>query len=160
MPNVSVSPIQTINVKINQGTPKTILSTPQSPSVVVRANQTTNQQAVRSTTQFIGVDSKLKAEIDAAYALMQQTSDMANNIMIIANNLELKSTVDTFYADGHNMIFDLSVSPPNANSVFVNLNGVTQLKQSFSLSNNIIQFSEAPEYGAVIEITTLSFGTN
>jgi hypothetical protein len=54
--------------------------------------------------------------------------------------------------------FTLSVTPRNINNTTVNLNGVIQLKSSYSLLNSVITFSEAPPLAAQIEITTQVFG--
>ena len=159
MPHVTVKSVQTVNVRVNQGKPQTVTSGPTAPPVIVRAGQEKRAQ-VSSTTQFVGVSPALKAEIDAAYALLKLSNDAANNILAAANTLTLQTTVDTFIADGATIEFELSRAPFDSNAVFVNISGVMQLKNSYSVSNNIILFSEAPYSGESVEVTSMNVGSH
>lgn len=67
----------------------------------------------------------------------------------------LESTVDTFTANGSTTTFTLTTTPSSANLIFVNLDGVSQLKNSYSLTGNVVTLSGTPVNGAIVEITTL-----
>ena len=67
----------------------------------------------------------------------------------------LLSTVDTFTANGSTTNFTLTTTPASENFTFVNLDGVMQLKGSYSLVGNVIVLSGTPANGAVVEVTTL-----
>jgi len=64
-------------------------------------------------------------------------------------------TVDNFTASGVQSVYGLSVTPDNIKYVSVNIDGVSQLRQSFSISGTSLILSEAPVNGALIEVTTL-----
>jgi len=68
-------------------------------------------------------------------------------------------SVDSFLADGSNSSFTLATTPENENYTLVNINGTSQLKGAYSLSGNVITFSEAPPANVNIEVTTITKGT-
>ena len=72
--------------------------------------------------------------------------------------LSYTGILDGFTGDGATVAFALSVIPRNINNTTINLNGVIQLKSSYTLLNNVITFSEAPPVAAAIEITTQVYG--
>ena len=63
-------------------------------------------------------------------------------------------TVDTFTGDGISTAFTISQAPTNKNYIFVNINGVEQLKSAYTLSGAIVTMSEAPPSQSTIEFTT------
>jgi hypothetical protein len=63
-------------------------------------------------------------------------------------------TVDNFTGNGVQTAFTLSITPGNKNQTFVNYNGAAQLRSAYSLSGAVITFSEAPEDGSLVEVTT------
>jgi hypothetical protein len=67
----------------------------------------------------------------------------------------LTSTVNNFTGNGGSA-FGLSVTPSTANLTFINIDGVEQIRSTYTLAGNVITFSSAPASGASIEITTLS----
>jgi hypothetical protein len=69
-------------------------------------------------------------------------------------------TVDTFAGTGSQANFGLSVTPTGINQTLVNIDGVAQLKSSYSLSGSTLTFSEAPANGADIEVTVFVYGTS
>jgi Collagen triple helix repeat (20 copies) len=69
-------------------------------------------------------------------------------------------TVDTFAGTGAQVAFELSVTPTGINQTLVNIDGVGQLKSSYSLSGSTLTFSEAPVNGADIEVTVFVYGTS
>jgi hypothetical protein len=64
------------------------------------------------------------------------------------------TSVDTFTANGTGQTFVLSQTPYNINATFVNINGATQQKSSYTLSGNTITLSEIVPSGTVIEVST------
>ena len=69
-------------------------------------------------------------------------------------------TVDTFAGTGTQVDFVLSVTPTGINQTLVNIDGVAQLKSSYSLSGSTLTFTEAPANGADIEVTVFVYGTS
>jgi hypothetical protein len=69
-------------------------------------------------------------------------------------------TVDTFAGTGTQVAFELSTTPTGINQTLVNIDGVAQLKSSYSLSGSTLTFSEAPANGADIEVTVFVYGTS
>ena len=59
---------------------------------------------------------------------------------------------DRFVGDGTSTIFILSTTAPSSNSCIVNIDGVLQLKDAYSLSTNQITFSSAPLSGQLIDV--------
>jgi len=66
-------------------------------------------------------------------------------------------TVDNFTGNSVQTVFTLSVSPTSVNNTFVNIDGVFQLRDAYSLSGANITFDSAPVTGASIEVTTTEF---
>jgi len=73
-------------------------------------------------------------------------------------SLAYTGIVDNFVGDGATLAYTLSNTPYNINNTTVNLNGVIQLKSSYTVLNNVLTFSEAPPATAQIEITTQVYG--
>ena len=73
-------------------------------------------------------------------------------------SLAYTGMVDMFVGDGATVAFTLSNTPYNINNTTVNLNGIIQLKNSYTVLNNVLTFSEAPPATAQIEITTQVYG--
>ena len=65
--------------------------------------------------------------------------------------------VNTFTGNGSTTAFTMSSSPLIANTL-VYIDGVYQNKAAYSVSNDVIAFSEAPASGAVIEATAATVG--
>ena len=63
---------------------------------------------------------------------------------------------DVFTGTGLQTQFTLSTTPTSVNQTTINYNGVLQLRSSYTLSGANVVFSEAPSYGAVIEVTTVT----
>jgi len=71
----------------------------------------------------------------------------------------IAGTTDSFTGNGSETTFTLSVTPISENLTFVNIGGVLQLRDSYSLTGSNIVFSAAPINGTLIEITTISGST-
>ena len=64
--------------------------------------------------------------------------------------------VDTFSGDGSTSSFTLSVTPPNVNYVQVNIDGVSQLQTSYTVTNSLLVFDGVPNFGSHIQVTSFS----
>jgi len=70
------------------------------------------------------------------------------------NASSISITTDTFVANGSGNTFGpLSQTPTNANNVVVNLNGVTQLKSSYTISGANVILSGTPVLNANVDVT-------
>ena len=68
----------------------------------------------------------------------------------------LSSLVNNFTGDGSNVNYTLSSSPVSSAYTIVNVDGVFQLVNTYSVNGSILSFTEAPAVGANIEIRVLS----
>jgi len=75
-------------------------------------------------------------------------------------NLVNTITVDTFTGNGSQTSFTLSVSPSSVNDTTVNYNGVTLLRQSYTISGANIIFDSAPANGSQLEVTTVQLAAS
>jgi plastocyanin len=64
-------------------------------------------------------------------------------------------TVDNFTGNGSQTAYTLSVTPGNIKYVTVNIDGVSQLRQAYTVSGTTLTFGGAPASGALIEVTIL-----
>lgn len=67
--------------------------------------------------------------------------------------------VDLFTGTGSQTAFALTVTPTGINQTAVNIDGVGQIRNTYSLTNNVLTFSEAPAAGANVEVTVFVYGT-
>jgi len=72
-----------------------------------------------------------------------------DNVFSVAGDFNL---VSNFTGDGTQTIFILPVSPISENSTQIYINGVYQNKDTYSLTNTSITFSEAPPLTSKIEV--------
>ena len=63
-------------------------------------------------------------------------------------------TLDTFTGDGSEINFTLSATPDSRDYVYVNIDGITQQRSAFDVADNVLTFTEAPQTGEIIEVTT------
>ena len=75
---------------------------------------------------------------------------------IASLSIGLGMTVDPFSGTGGTSSFYLSTTPTNANYIQVNVDGVTQLKTSYTLTNNLLTFYGTPSLGSNIQVTTFA----
>ena len=68
-------------------------------------------------------------------------------------------TVDTFTANGSQTVFTLSTTPVSINYTLLNIDGVSQLKEAYSLTGANITLDSAPVNGAIVEVTTFTLGS-
>jgi hypothetical protein len=72
-----------------------------------------------------------------------------DNVSSIAGDFNL---VANFTGNGTQTIFTLSVSPISENTTQIYINGVYQNKNTYSVTNSLITFSEAPPVTSKIEV--------
>lgn len=73
-----------------------------------------------------------------------------------AANATFSVVTDTFTGNGITISFNLSVTPSNKDFVTINIDGVSQLKTAYNLTNNTITFTGIPAAGSIIDIKTWS----
>jgi len=66
--------------------------------------------------------------------------------------------VDSFTADGSTNSFQLTVTPADKSLIFINIDGVFQIRDSFDLLGNAIIFGSTPLNGSIIEVSTFVVG--
>ena len=66
------------------------------------------------------------------------------------------STTDAFTGNGVATSFTLSVTPSSKDWTVVNYNGAIVLRSDYTLTGNVISFTNAPANGARIEVTTVT----
>ena len=67
--------------------------------------------------------------------------------------------LDTFTGNGVQTAFTLSVTPVGVNQTTVTIDGITQIRSSYSLSGAVLTFSEAPAQDDTIEVVSVLYGT-
>lgn len=68
--------------------------------------------------------------------------------------------VDSFTGDGTTNSFQLTVTPASKALVFINVDGVFQIRDSFDLLGNAIIFGSVPLNGSLIEVSTFEVGAS
>lgn len=63
------------------------------------------------------------------------------------------STIENFAGTGAQTVFTLTRAPVNENSTNVYINGVHQQKNTYTVLNNAVTFSEAPPLTSTIEVS-------
>jgi hypothetical protein len=66
--------------------------------------------------------------------------------------------IDSFTGNGSQTIFTLSTTPTSNNFIQVNINGITQLHDAFTVSGANVTMSAAPNNGSSVEMTTFNLG--
>ena len=118
--------------------------------------RTTANTATNNITILQGVNTTQNTNITYSTNLAQAAYNQANTGGLVSNTGVI--TVDTFVGNGSNVAFTLSVTPVTKNYTFITFDGATQLKDSYSLSGNIITFTEAPLNGENIEVVSFTNG--
>lgn len=71
----------------------------------------------------------------------------------------ISSQTNDFTGDGTTTAYTLSSTPTDANYTFVSVAGLFEPRTTYTVSGNVITFSEAPPSGSPIEVTVLGSGT-
>ena len=116
----------------------------------------TSNTATNNIVILQGVNATQNTNITNATSLAQAAFNQANTGGLVSNTGNI--TVSTFTGDGTTVAFNLPVTPTNKDYTFITFDGATQLKASYSLSGNLITFSEAPLVGENIEIISFTNG--
>lgn len=67
--------------------------------------------------------------------------------------------VDTFTGNGSQTVFTLSTTPTSEDYILVNIDGVLQLHNAYTLSGNSLTLSSAPVNSAAVEVQTWNMGS-
>ena len=67
--------------------------------------------------------------------------------------------LDTFTGNGVQTAFTLSVAPVGVNQTTVTIDGITQIRSSYTLSGPVLTFIEAPALDDTIEVVSVLYGT-
>jgi len=121
--------------------------------------RTTANTATNNITILQGVNTTQNTNITFATNLAQAAYNQANTGGSggLSSNTGI-ITVDTFIGNGSNVAFTLSVTPITKNYTSITIEGTSQLKDSYSLSGNIITFTEAPLNGDNVEVVSFTSG--
>ena len=65
---------------------------------------------------------------------------------------------DVFTANGNTATFNLSTSPEDENYIIAVVDGITQLRSTYTVTGNVVTFDSAFDNGANVEITTITGG--
>jgi len=90
--------------------------------------------------------------------------DRANAAFIAANTggggpgTPVSIYSDRFTANGATTTFTLSTSPTNENYIIAVVDGITQFKDTYAVSGNVVTFDSTFENGANVEVTTITGG--
>jgi len=89
--------------------------------------------------------------------------DRANAAFAVANTGSVGATPvsiysDRFTANGATTTFTLSTSPTSENYIIVVVDGITQLRDTYSVSGNVVTFDTTFENGANVEVTAITGG--
>lgn len=118
-------------------------------------NKTTNtltaNNFVATTTANLGDAGNVKIVGGAANYFLK--TDGTGNLTW-ASMPSTAITVDTFTSNGVQTTYTLTTTPSSINQTMVNIDGVFQLREAYSLTGADITFDSAPANGAIIEVTT------
>jgi hypothetical protein len=128
------------------------------------AGQTTFTTSVGYTIGYVDVYFNgiklLPADFTATNAttvVLGAAAELNDEIVVISWTLApgvASFTSDIFTGTGSQTTFSLSVTPSSENQTTVVVDGVVQIRNTYSVSGGSLVFSEAPGSGAVIEVTT------
>ena len=114
---------------------------------------------VSGTTSLTGANVSLGAisnlHISGGTANYVLKTDGSGSLSWVAQTQASSITVDNFTGNGVQTTFTLSTTPISVNNVLVNINGASQLRESYSLSGADIIFGSPPPNTSKVEVTTL-----
>jgi hypothetical protein len=94
---------------------------------------------------------------NATTVILGEVSDANDEVVIISWTLQpgvASFTSDIFTANGAQTAFTLSTTPSSKNQTSVVIDGVTQVRDTYSVNGSLLTFSETPLSNSVIEVTT------
>jgi hypothetical protein len=90
--------------------------------------------------------------------------DRANAAFAQANTATASPPItiysDVFTANGATTTFNLSTTPTSENYITAIVDGITQLRSTYTVTGNVVVFDSAFESGANVEITTIAGGSS
>jgi len=113
--------------------------------------------------QFSYIGNQSKKDVRLASSFANGAFARANAAFIVANTGGGSATPiliysDYFTANGVTTTFNLSTSPVSENYITVVVDGISQLRNTYGVSGNVVTFDSAFENGANVEITTITGG--
>ena len=103
-----------------------------------------------STFQSTAFSSTVYNTLNTALTKAQTAYDLANT------TTSLSIVTDKFVANGNTTTFTLSTIPVTENFVTLVVDGVTQMRDTYSISGNVVTFNSTFENTANIEATTIT----
>jgi hypothetical protein len=103
-----------------------------------------------------GTDNVARQTANAAFIQANAAFNKAN---VGGGGSDLLVYTNLFTANGNTTTFGLSTIPQNKDYTIVNINGVVQLKNTYSLSGNTLVLSEVVPVNTTIEITVFGGGS-
>ena len=100
-------------------------------------------------------DTWARVQANAAFETANSASNTANSF---TGNIAVN--IDNFTGDGSTTNFTMSTAPTDANNVIINVNGVIQLKQAYTVTANstTLTLSSAPANGAKVDAIIFKSG--
>lgn len=116
---------------------------------------TANAAYEQANTGGGGSDTWARAQANAAFETANSASNTANSI---TGNIAVN--IDNFTGDGTTTTFTMSTAPTDANNVIINVNGVIQLKEAYTVTANstTLTLSSAPANGAKVDAIIFKSG--
>ncbi len=119
-----------------------------------------------TSTKTITINASVSGGSDPGPAFSQANAAFAQaNAAFVAANTGGGGTSspvaiysDRFIANGATTTFNLSVVPASENYIIAVVDGITQLKDTYTVSGNIVTFDTTFENGANVEVTTITGG--
>ena len=107
-----------------------------------------NAAYTQANTGGSGSDTWARTQANAAF---ETANSITGNIAV---------NIDTFVGDGSNTNFTMSTAPTDANNVIINVNGVIQLKEAYTVTANstTLTLSSAPAVGAKVDAIIFKSG--
>lgn len=114
--------------------------------------------AVSNTVEIL---TKVRVELSASELtdLVNEAEGYRDEAAAYADVVRTDYVVRSFAGNGSTVAFDLAVNPGSKNNCFVNIDGVPQLRSSYSLAGTVLTFTSAPPGDGVELNIEVVFGT-
>ncbi|MBY3183352.1 hypothetical protein HFO24_17000 [Rhizobium laguerreae] len=152
LPIFATNTASPVTVAFNGASPLTIKTNPGNDPVVGGLPAGMIVLGRQQGTEFRLISDQVSSAIVAA---AEAAADLAADYAALALN---DKVLNTFAGNGSQTVFVLSVDPGSKSNTDVNVNGVIQLKSSYSVSGTTLTFSEAPPGDGIENNIEVSFG--
>ena len=119
-------------------------------NTLININGVTQQKStytLAGNTIFLSAAPFTGANVEVSYSYNSITAGT-----YLSTVLAVSANADKFTANGTGTTFVLSQTPSSANTIAININGVTQQHTNYSLAGNVVTFNTAPYNGDNVEI--------